>query len=276
MTTLNCSLKGRGFPDISIDGLRLPTIFGRRSFTSSWWSGFCIGATSGHWYDVKVPLDPLMMMRWKGPLNSGLKLKGAYHVTFGMNLDSMKNGLHAWWRTREKDHELLWRFPTLGWEESWCWVLPALLNCTFCLWLCYASWVTFAKFLWMARHRFGMTATTMPSIRDVLLGCEYIEGSQFWGNVYPFQIFSWLGWKWIIWRHGPALQQFLGNGIYLVWSISIKLSLYPDFFAVLGNDVVDGSGFRLTCWVWQFIPYYFRGVLTSKLVFSPDFVPWFQ
>lgn len=108
------------------------------------------------------------------------------------------------------------------------------------LYQCYGSWAWLppqchpsAKCYWGANtlkaHSFGE-----------------MYGTQF----FPFQIFSWLGWKWIIWRHGPALQQFLGNGVYLVWSISIKLFLYPDFFAVLGNDAVDGSEIRLTCWVW--------------------------
>ena len=69
-------------------------------------------------------------------------------------------------------------------------------------------------------------------------------------NFSHFRFFRGLDEKRIIWRHGPAPQQFLGNGVYLVWSISIKLFLYQDVFAVLGNDAVDGSEIRLTCWVW--------------------------
>ena len=69
--------KGRGFPrDKSIDGLySLPNHLRTAELLSFVVKpGFCMGATSGHWYDVKVPLDPL------NPIDNWLVVSNIFYV----------------------------------------------------------------------------------------------------------------------------------------------------------------------------------------------------
>ena len=60
---------------------------------NGWITPVAVKATSGHSYDVKVPLDPMRMMR-QLDLKTALKLKGAYHVRSPRYLESiLRNGL---------------------------------------------------------------------------------------------------------------------------------------------------------------------------------------
>ena len=60
---------------------------------SGWIMPVAVKATSRHSYGIRVPLDPIMMMR-RLDLRTALKLKGAYHVTSPTYLESiLKNGL---------------------------------------------------------------------------------------------------------------------------------------------------------------------------------------
>lgn len=60
---------------------------------NGWIMPVAVRATSRHSYNIRVPLDPIMMMR-RLDLRTALKLKGAYHVTSPTYLKSiLKNGL---------------------------------------------------------------------------------------------------------------------------------------------------------------------------------------
>lgn len=82
-----------------------------------WIMPVAVRATSGHSYDVRVPLDPMMMMMMmrRLDLTTALKLKGAYHVTFPTYLESiLKNVLMPGGKEGRRIMNFFGIFPPLG------------------------------------------------------------------------------------------------------------------------------------------------------------------
>ena len=220
-------------------------------------------------------------MRWKGPPNSGLKLKGAYHanittclrfylndlgdVSFpsanmapkqvakskaAPNLDSiLKNGLMPGGEHGRRIMNFFGVFPP--WGER---------NRDAGSFLPYSK-LYFLPFGYATILGHGCHHNAIH--REVLPGCEFIEGSQFWGNVrYPIFPISDFFVAWMKNGSFEDMAQLLSNFwvtvFYLVWSISIKLFLYQDVFCCFG---------KWCCW-WFGNPANLLSLVVYPILFS--------